>query len=298
MKKYIVYLTTNIVNNKIYVGVHGTENPDIFDGYIGDGVNRNQPSSNLHPKCPFQYAVKKYGFDKFKRSIIKVFDNVQDALDLEAEIVNEEFIKREDTYNITLGGGFPPILCKIVYQYDFDGNFIKEWSSIKEAATTLNLDEVAIGRSVLYKRTAGEFLWSDAKFDKLDTSIYTKYSPKVPVYIYDTMGEFVKGFESMSDCTKFLKAPLAHVQRSIKLGMLAGGYYVSLNLTKSYEFPKKERLEGAVHQYSLDGKYIISYNSIKEVEQHFGETMQGINTSIRLGEAYKGFLWRRGEKLD
>lgn len=31
--KYIVYLTTNIVNNKIYVGVHGTKDPTVFDGY-------------------------------------------------------------------------------------------------------------------------------------------------------------------------------------------------------------------------------------------------------------------------
>ncbi|MGN0966101.1 MAG: hypothetical protein ACI4OP_00695 [Candidatus Coprovivens sp.] len=37
--KYIVYLTENIVNNKIYVGVHKTENPDIFDGYYGEGVS-------------------------------------------------------------------------------------------------------------------------------------------------------------------------------------------------------------------------------------------------------------------
>lgn len=37
--KYIVYLTRNVKNNKIYIGVHKTENPDIFDGYIGCGVN-------------------------------------------------------------------------------------------------------------------------------------------------------------------------------------------------------------------------------------------------------------------
>ena len=29
--KYIVYQTINIKNNKIYIGVHKTENPDVFD---------------------------------------------------------------------------------------------------------------------------------------------------------------------------------------------------------------------------------------------------------------------------
>ena len=43
--KYIVYLTTNLKSqidgiNRIYVGVHGTENPNIFDGYIGCGIYR------------------------------------------------------------------------------------------------------------------------------------------------------------------------------------------------------------------------------------------------------------------
>lgn len=33
--KYIVYCTTNLINNKIYVGVHQTSDPTHFDGYIG-----------------------------------------------------------------------------------------------------------------------------------------------------------------------------------------------------------------------------------------------------------------------
>ena len=36
--KYIVYCTTCTENGKIYIGVHKTENPDIFDGYIGNGI--------------------------------------------------------------------------------------------------------------------------------------------------------------------------------------------------------------------------------------------------------------------
>ena len=32
--KYIVYQTINKINNKIYIEVHKTENPEVFDGYL------------------------------------------------------------------------------------------------------------------------------------------------------------------------------------------------------------------------------------------------------------------------
>jgi hypothetical protein len=51
--KYIVYKTTNLINNYIYIGVHGTEDPNIFDGYIGCGVNIHQPHSYEKAKTKF-----------------------------------------------------------------------------------------------------------------------------------------------------------------------------------------------------------------------------------------------------
>lgn len=38
--KWIVYCTTCNINNKIYIGVHKT-NPEIFDGYLGNGCYLN-----------------------------------------------------------------------------------------------------------------------------------------------------------------------------------------------------------------------------------------------------------------
>ena len=56
--KYIVYQTTNLSNNKIYIGQHKTKDPNIFDQYLGCGIKVNMPSSYENPCSPLQYAVK------------------------------------------------------------------------------------------------------------------------------------------------------------------------------------------------------------------------------------------------
>lgn len=51
---HIIYLTTNLVNNKIYVGKHSTYN--LEDGYLGSGSNyiraiKNMVKKSLKEKC-------------------------------------------------------------------------------------------------------------------------------------------------------------------------------------------------------------------------------------------------------
>ena len=103
--KYIVYKTTCLANNKIYIGVHKTKDPDIFDGYLGCGVEVGYSLSN--PKTAFQRAIKKHGYNNFKRETLFIFDSEIDAYSKEAEIVNIEFVKRRDTYNSCVGGKIP-----------------------------------------------------------------------------------------------------------------------------------------------------------------------------------------------
>ena len=123
--RVILYCTTNIINKKIYVGVHVLDDPETSI-YLGCGVYHSKPSTYNNPKTRFQAAVKKYGPKNFKRVILKEFDNEEDAYFMESEIVDETFIKREDTYNMILGGkgGDRGINSKICYQYDLDGNYI------------------------------------------------------------------------------------------------------------------------------------------------------------------------------
>ena len=90
--KWIVYITVNTVNNKTYIGVHKTDRDD-FDGYIGCGVNINRPASYKKSKTAFQYAVNKYGVDKFIRSTLFTFDNESDAYKKEEELVTVEYLQ-------------------------------------------------------------------------------------------------------------------------------------------------------------------------------------------------------------
>ena len=87
--KYIVYKVENKINKKIYIGVHKTEN--INDEYLGSG--------DLIIK-----AITKYGKENFKKTIISIFDKEKDAYFFESQIINNEFIKNPNTYNIRLGG--------------------------------------------------------------------------------------------------------------------------------------------------------------------------------------------------
>jgi hypothetical protein len=88
---WILYRTTNLVNSKIYVGVHKLSNTSKSKCYIGSGD-------------ALQLAVKRYGRKNFVRITLAKFSCSDDAYFAEAEMVTEDFVKREDTYNISLGG--------------------------------------------------------------------------------------------------------------------------------------------------------------------------------------------------
>ena len=99
-KHYLVYKTTCLLNGKIYIGQHQTD--DINDEYLGSGKYLKRD-------------IRNFGKENFKREILFDFDNFADMDNKEKELVTEEFIAREDTYNVRLGGQNPELsdLCRL-----------------------------------------------------------------------------------------------------------------------------------------------------------------------------------------
>ena len=89
MNRYTVYKTTNKVNGKIYVGEHTTTDPK--DRYLGSGRIIKQ-------------AIEKYGEHSFSKEILFYAVSQDVAFLIESWVVDQEFIDRDDTYNIKLGG--------------------------------------------------------------------------------------------------------------------------------------------------------------------------------------------------
>ena len=121
--KWIVYRVVCTVNKKLYIGYHKTNKPYEFDSYIGGGWEIGTNIKN--PKTAYERALKKNGYNNFIRVTLKVVDTEEEARKIEEFLVDMEFIKRRDTYNTAIGGKGGSNFKKF-YQYDLEGNFIKE----------------------------------------------------------------------------------------------------------------------------------------------------------------------------
>lgn len=88
---YTVYKVTNTTNNFIYIGQHVTSN--LNDRYLGSGLK-------------IKHAIKKHGRDAFTKEILFIFSSFEEMNQKEAELVTEEFIRNNNTYNIVPGGSF------------------------------------------------------------------------------------------------------------------------------------------------------------------------------------------------
>ncbi|ASJ80240.1 homing endonuclease [Escherichia phage ECD7] len=91
MAYYYLYQITNNLNGMVYVGMRTSKKPIEKDSYWGSGKR-------------IKRAIKKYGIENFTKTILSTHNTLEELALAEKKIVTKEFVEREDTYNIALGG--------------------------------------------------------------------------------------------------------------------------------------------------------------------------------------------------
>ena len=303
--KYIFYITVNIVNGKFYFGVHRT-NPDVFDGYIGNGIYREQQATL---DVAFHRAVRKYGYNNFKRTTIAIFPDTKEgreaAYNLETTVVNTTLLRSKQCYNITIGGsgGGNEVQKKTIYQFDLNGNYLRSYKSAREAALQVAPNNVEVIRHSIRNCCLGTsysscgYYWSYYKefIPKENTSKDIKRR-KNKIAQYTLSGKYLRYFDNITQARN--ETGLTNIYYAIKNKASVGNYqWRYYNGDDSDIKP----FESIVTVYRTKPIIMISSNneevefeSIKKcIETHPEFSSKGIKNVIRgINKTHKGYKFR------
>lgn len=207
----IIYITTNLINGKKYIGKDEKNNPK----YIGSG--------NL-----FKSAIKKYGKENFQKEILATAFDKEDLCELETYYIEYYCAQTSDMFYNTAPGGNGGKLCK-EYKYrekivleinpiSFD--IIKKYNSLKEASIENNLNYKTLSAVCNNSKTniKGRLFVLEENYDKEKLKVtrlphrqkYITLSYKTGIFYY-TLEELWKcEFEQFKTLSSFLNYTFKH----------------------------------------------------------------------------------------
>ena len=297
--KYILYITINLCNGKFYIGVHKT-NPNVFDGYIGNGVYR---ANQAVKDTAFQRAVRKYGYENFRRTILRIFPDTeegkQQAYALEAELVTETLLKSKTSYNTSIGGYGNPELNekKTVYQFDLKGNYLRSYESAMTAALSLEVENTISAQHAIRNNCRGvtsssyNFVWSYKK------EFVSPTSKRQQIAQYTLSGKFLRYFDSITEAEACLN--LTSIQQAIAKNYQCGSFQWRFYSGDTSDitplvnlFTKNQVLP--IQMYDKKGTLVAEFESVKEcVVKYPNLTTTQINR-VLTGKikSHKGFVFK------
>lgn len=95
---------------------------------------------------------------------------------------------------------------KPIYQYDLEGNFIKEWQKAKIASNELKISNGYLSSIIDTNKTINEYRFTSIKYDKISPTTKWK-NVKLITYQYDLEGNFIKEWPSAKEAAKFINKP-------------------------------------------------------------------------------------------
>jgi hypothetical protein len=286
-KKFMfIYRTTNLINGKIYIGQHSTNN--LKDGYKGSGLLISK-------------AFKKYGKEYFKFEIIEFSDSREYLDELEKKLINDQkALNNEIGYNIHQGG-LGGSSYKKINQYELDGTYIRTWDAIIIASQELNLSYKTIQNCAKgLKPSCGGYLWKDFNefYDCQNIQAFEDKSVK-KINQYTLEGKFIEQWNSISEAGKKLnlnESSIGKCCRKEPSTHQIGGFIwrysndvIGQSDISSINYKSKKIIE----QYTLEGKYLNTYESIS----YAANAINSVSTNISKCCSGKrksagGYIWK------
>ena len=262
LKSKGVYAIQNVQSGKYYVGSTSQSFQIRWRNHKTDlKKNRHhnkhlQNSFNLHGDV-FVFEILQYCDEQSFSDLWKIEDYWINKLNSYEEGYNLSPYSN-DTERIRRAG----LKCKkAIVQYDLQGNFIKEWSSFREAKRLLNFsiqNKSTKSGKVWY---ANGFQWSykSDNFPLIIPAYEKATSFKIAVYDRYT-GKFLKTYSSILDCSTELNLNVGNITRHIR-----GDYrYVNDYVILKYDTDYPEKVEPTFRQHSLQKSYKVTNILTKE----------------------------------
>lgn len=296
--KNIVYITVNLCNSKFYFGVHRT-NPDVFDGYIGCGIYRQSQAKNNYT---FHRAVRKYGYDNFKRTTIAIFPDTEEgrrsAYALEEAIVTPILLKSKMCYNDTLGGSgsIHDDIVKTIYMFDLKGEYLRSFKKVRDAAAFLGQENdyntlKAIRNNCLgISNSSFGYYWSYKK----EFNYTNKKVRKVAQY--SISGQFLRYYDSIVEAESQLQ--INTIEQAITKGFTSGGFQWRYYEGNTSNIPtlislKTKNLILPIKMYDKKMNLIHEYNCVNDcVKDNPQLSASQINRVLnKIIKAHKGYIF-------
>lgn len=259
----------------------------------------------------FYRAIQKHGWDNIKHEILYENLTEREAKSLERKLIKQ--YKTKDSrygYNCTYGGdgtvGYKMTKESIeksnkwrykkVYQYSNNGDFIREWNSIKLIEKELGYSNTVISACCNGReKTAYGYLWTHEYFDKLEP---VKLGHGLTVYQYSLDGKFIRDWDSAESVEKELGFIGENIRDCCKGKQKSSHGFI----WKDKKYESVEPIKKVVyHQYDFDGNYIQSFDSLAEANKKLGYNHLPI-TKVCEGERQQagGFLWsyKKEDKIE
>jgi len=290
----IVYLITNLVNNKKYVGLTTRNIKVRWYEHIKKSKQSNLSNISLHKD------IFIYGKNNFKIEVLEECLSINKMCFYERKYIFDlDTIK--NGYNQNSGGTYYEVsdklkkkssiesnLSKEVYVYYISGEFFSKFHSVNETARVMNIDTRKVFRvlSGIRKSTNG-YIFSYESIENL------KYRNNVyrNIFKYDIFGNFIKKYKSMNECSIENKINRATISKSIqdKKFFIKDSYYFD-SLVVDFDFNKKKML----YQYDIDNNLIDRFIKINDIVDKTGISKSSIyrmmNNKIKKAKYY--FIWK------